>query len=243
MKKLMVVAAAALMAAGAFADDCSCGPKVKCPFGYQLKVFVKTTGPAAIAGDCGPECLRVPATKRFAGFIYGSAGDGAAGLCGVKGCACNEWEGGTSEIVLWNYDTKKEVAISYAKILQSDRIFNGDTTTFELAFAINQMAFGGFGRTFKRDGVWTAKYAAGFCAGLIEADSCSVAATCSTRGSKVWSMCANEGAAPDITSKTAVAYGKWTIDWSSTIFYRLQNGEQVTQPGASWEVAKPVVFK
>ena len=241
MKKLMVVAAAALMAAGAFADDCSCGTKVKCPFGYQLKVFVKTTGPASVSGDCGTTCLRVPATKRFAGFIYGSTADGAAGLCGIKGCACNEWEAGTSEIVLWNYDTKKEVAITNAKIVQSDRIFNGDTTTFELAFSINQMAFAGFGRTFKREGVWTAKYAAGFCAGLIEADSCAL--QCSTQGSQVWSMCAAETAAPDIKSKTAVAYGKWTIDWSSTIYSRLANGEQVTQPGASWDAAKPVNFK
>ena len=249
MKKLMIAAAAVAMVGGAFADDCSCSEPKACAFGYQLKVFVKTTaaqgldGATTACGDTARFCVRVPATKRFAGFIYGTTAQGGAGLCGEAGaCSCNEWENGSAELVFWNYDTKQEIAPK-AKIIQMDRIYTGDTQTFEMAFDLDNMRFGGFGKWFYRNNVKTVKYASGFCAGVIPAEKCTAGVCGETADSKVWAMCDSEMLAPQVAEKTTVAYGKWTLDWSATIFNRVTAGEQVTQPGASWEVAKPVAFK
>lgn len=238
MKKLVmtIIAASSLVGFGG-----SCSEPKACAFGYQLKVFVKTTAAEKANPECGSFCLRVPATKRFAGFIYGTTPENAPDCgCGEGICSCNEWENGSAELVFWNYDTKQEIAPK-AKIIQMDRIFTGDTQTFEMAFDLDDMRFGGFGKWFYRNNVKTVKYASGFCAGVIPAEPCKF--PCSDVPSSVWSMCADETQAPDLYAKTTVAYGKWTLDWSSTIFNRVSAGEQVTQPGASWEVAKPVAFK
>ena len=249
MKKLMIAAAAVAMVGGAFADDCSCADPKPCAFGYQLKVFVKTTaaygldGKSGLCGDLTPFCVRVPATKRFAGFIYGTTKKGSDGLCGEEGlCACNQWENGNAELVFWNYDTKQEIAPK-AKILQMDRIYTGDTQTFEMAFDLDDMRFGGFGKWFYRNDVKTVKYASGFCAGLIPAEKCAKGVCGDTLDSKVWGMCDSERLAPQVAEKTTVAYGKWTLDWSATIYNRHSAGQQVNLPGQGWEVAKEVSFK
>ena len=247
MKKLMIAAAAVAMVGGAFADSCSCAEPKACAFGYQLKVFVKTTAAYGINGAkgyCGDQdryCVRVPATKRFAGFIYGTT-TGRTGICGEGYCDCNQWENGNAELVFWNYDTKQEIAPK-AKILQMDRIYTGDTQTFEMAFDLDDMRFGGFGKWFYRNDVKTVKYASGFCAGLIPAEKCTAGVCGETADSKVWAMCDSERLPPQVAEKTTVAYGKWTLDWSSTIYNRVTAGQQVNQPGQSWQVAKEVSFK
>ena len=252
MKKLMIAAALVAATIGAQAEDCS----EACPFGYQIKIMVKTTATTnleafnAQASDCKDTyCLRVPATRRFAGFIYGTTEEETV-ECPEKGCACNEWD--EANLVLWNYDSKQTAKVEKWELLQLDRILDGDTTTFEMAFDIDQLRFGGFGKVAKRPtngGKWTIKNASGFCAGLIP-QMCSTCkeTTCGECTEEdvtpvaVWGICDNESAAPAEESETTVAYGKWTIDWSSTVYNRVLNKQDLTKPGAEWGVAEPVTI-
>ena len=252
MKKLMIVAAA-MMAGAAFADVNPCTEP--CPFGYQIKIYLKTTDAGSISnynakatGCFDKACLRKPAVKRFAGFIYGTTGEETV-LCGEGGCECNDWA--NADLVMWDYDTKKEAAPAEAKLALLDRIYNGDTTTAEICFNLDKMTYAGFGRVAKRNGKWTLKYAAGFAAGLLpqKCTTCTATDTCTEECTasedmsvSVWAMCASEKSAPAVTAEKTAAYGKWTIDWSSTIANRVYNNQQVTQPGAGWQVATPVEF-
>lgn len=234
MKKLMIAAAVTAMTAGAFAADCA--ETVDCPYGYQIKVMVKTTTAATVQGvkeeecDESANCVRVPATKRFAGFIYGSTEKGEE-LCGEGACGCNDWSG--AKLILWNYDTKALAQPEAAGITQFDRIFAGDTTTVELAFQFDNLVFAGFGKVAKRNGSWTLWNASGFCAGQIKADSCKASECAEEESAACWLICADEKTAPTETPETTVAYGKWTIDWSATVYNRYAAGQSL-QPSASW---------
>ena len=251
MKKLMIVAAA-MMAGAAFAETDPC--KEACPFGYQIKIYLKTTDAGSISnynakaeGCYDKVCLRKPAVKRFVGFIYGTTGE-AEVKCGEGGCECNDWS--AAELVMWNYDTKREAVPAEATLALLDRIYNGDTTTAEICFTFDKMTYAGFGRVAKRNGKWTLKYASGFGAGLL-AQMCThckemICGECKEEDMElvdVWAMCDDETAAPKVCAPWTAAYGKWTIDWSSTIYTRLLNKQQVVQPGSSWEIATPVLFK
>ena len=258
MKKLMIVAAA-MMAGAAFATDCNECQTINpctepCPFGYQIKIYLKTTDAGSISnynakatGCFDKACLRKPAVKRFAGFIYGTTGEETV-LCGEGGCECNDWS--AAELVMWNYDTKAEAVPAEAKLALLDRIYNGDTTTAEICFNLDKMTYAGFGRVAKRNGKWTLKYASGFGAGLL-AQKCTTCTemTCGEctgtedADVQVWAICADESAAPNFCAPYTAAYGKWTIDWSATIYNRLLNKQQVVQPGASWQIATPVLFE
>lgn len=247
MKKLMIAAAAVAMVGGAFAEVNPCTEP--CPFGYQIKIYLKTTDAGSLSNktDCTELCLRKPAVKRFAGFIYGTTGEETV-TCGEGGCECNDWS--AAELVMWNYDTKAEAVPATAKLALLDRIYNGDTTTAEICFTLDKMAYAGFGRVAKRNGKWTLKYASGFGAGML-AQKCTTCTemTCGEctgtedADVKVWAICASESAAPTLCAPYTAAYGKWTIDWSSTIYNRLLNKQQVVQPGASWQIATPVLFE
>lgn len=106
-------------------------PCTGCPFGYQIKVALKTTSAQSIKDvlpegkACESGCLRSPATRRLAGFIYGNteATEGS-GPCGEKetGCGCNAWD--NAKLLLWDYDTKADARPATASILQLDRIFS-----------------------------------------------------------------------------------------------------------------------
>ena len=246
MKKMIVAAAAAVLAFGAVAAE-QCGEK--CPFGYQIKIYLKTTDAGSLSNklNCTELCLRKPAVKRFAGFIYGTTGEEKV-TCGEGGCCCNDWSG--ADLVMWNYDTKEEANPTKAQILLLDRIYNVDTTTAEICFGIDEMVYSGFGRVAKRNGKWTLKYAAGFGAGLLaqQCSTCKQVLCGECKGKKstpvsVWAICADETSAPALKAPFTAAYGKWTIDWSSTIYNRVLNKQDVTQPGAAWQVAKPTSFK
>ena len=253
MKKLMIAAVAGVLAVAANADTYkkSCVEELVCPYGYQIKIFVKTTGAGGvIGGDCGDKaCLRVPATRRLAGFIYGSTAYGPSiGKCGELGtvCDCNAWNEG--ELLLWNYDTKKEAMPKTAKIVQLDRIYAGDATTVEMAFKFEGWDYdfnlAGFGRVAKRNDIWTLKFAQGFCAGVIPAPNCN--GDCGeTAPARVWAMCgygSYEKSYPVWAPKTTAAYGKWTIDWSSSVYNRVSTGLDLT-PGAGWDKINAIPFK
>ena len=246
MKKLMIAAVAGVLAVAANADvKKTCVEELICPYGYQIKIFVKTTGAGPAVDSCGDaSCVRIPATRRLAGFIYGSTAYGdIPGPCSETNtvCQCNQWDEG--ELLLWNYDTKKEAMPKTAKIVQLDRIYTGDSTTVEMAFKFEGWNYdfnlAGFGRVAKRNNIWTLKFAQGFCAGVIPAPNCN--GDCGeTAPARVWAMCgevslgANEKYAPEWAPKTTAAYGKWTIDWSSTVYNRVAAG-QTLLPGSSWD--------
>ena len=241
MKKLIV---SMVMLAGALVASASCSEGAKCPFGYQIKIFVKTTAAQKAEPGCGSVCLRVPATKRLAGFIYGTTSYKEPDCgCGEGSCGCNEWK--DAEFLMWDYDTKKEAMPKSVKLVQLDRIYNGDTKTVELTMSLDgngyDMNIAGFGNTAKRNDVWTLKSASGFCAGVIPAEVCKF--PCSDVASAVWTMCANENQAPDFYAKTTSAYGKWTLNWSPTVYSRLLKGEQVSKPGVEWDEIKPIAIK
>ena len=246
MKKLMLAAALCAAAAGAFADGC--GEKT-CVFGYQIKIYLKTTAGYTTASNTTTcvdgSCVRVPGIKRMAGFIYGTTKTGSTGTCGETGCECNAWDG--AELLLWDYDTKLEAMPKTAKIDVLDRIYNGDSTTVEMAFTLDDMKYAGFGRVAKRENNWTLKYAMGFGAGTLPAPECTTCKTscgateCSSIGKALaWAICASESTKPTETPVTA-AYGKWTIDWSATVYNRYMNNQTLI-PGAAWETITEIPF-
>ena len=240
MKKLMIAAVAGVLAVAANADvKKTCVEELICPYGYQIKIFVKTTGAGPAVDSCGDaSCVRVPATRRLAGFIYGSTAYGdIPGPCSETNtvCQCNQWDEG--ELLLWNYDTKKEAMPKTAKIVQLDRIYTGDSTTVEMAFKFEGWNYdfnlAGFGRVAKRNDMWTLKFAQGFCAGVIPAPSCDKGCE-EIVPALTWTVCQSEKTAPAFAPKTTAAYGKWTIDWSATVYNRVAAG-QTLLPGSSWD--------
>ena len=109
----------------------------------------------------------------------------------------------------------------------------------EIAFQMDQMSYAGFGYAAKRNGQWTIKNLAGFCAGVLP-QRCT--GKCNDEEPiRVWSVCASENAAPGVESTSTTAYGKWTIDWSPTVYYRVENDQSLI-PGPTWADIEPVSF-
>ena len=163
----------------------------------------------------------------------GSCGESAAS------CACNTWS--DAKLLLWDYDTKEDARPSAGGILQLDRIFSraGDSSMVEVAFRMDGMKYAGFGYAAKRNGQWTVRNLAGFCAGVLP-QACT--GPCDeSDGVRVWSICADEASEPDLRSPTTTAYGKWTMDWSPTVYYRVQDGKSLI-PGPAWDDIEPVPF-
>ena len=240
MKKLMIALAAAAMVGGAFAEEDPC--TAPCPFGYQFKTVLKTTSAQVVSNSvlCTGFCLRGPASVRLAGFIYGTTDVEDDDPCGGKGCACNEWAG--AKLLLWNYDTKAAAMPQAASISVLDRIISrkGDTTMVEIAFDLDDLRFAGFGYVAKRNGKWTIKNLAGFCAGQLsqkciacsEVDPCTGACTQEDESAVlVWGICDNESATPEVVAEKTAAYGKWTIDWSATVYNKVENKASLIPTG------------
>ena len=82
----MIAAAVAAMTAGAFAGVPCTQP---CPFGYQIKVALKTTSTLSVSNQttaCEAFCFRGPASLRLAGFVFGSTNVDDSDPCGGTGC-------------------------------------------------------------------------------------------------------------------------------------------------------------
>lgn len=257
MKKLMIAAAVAAMTAGAFAGDPCTQP---CPFGYQIKVALKTTSTLSVSNQttaCEAFCFRGPASRRLAGFVFGNTSVDDSDPCGGTGCNCNAWGEG-AKLAMWNYDTKQAANFEAMTGIQLDRIFSRklDTSMVEIAFDLDDLRFAGFGYAAKRDGKWTIKNLAGFCAGTLpqKCTTCSSFDPCTGACEdtaeavvKVWGICDDESLAPAIESENTVAYGKWTIDWSATVYNKvldktLSVDANEVQPGSDWGKATPIAF-
>ena len=228
MKKLMIAAALAAIAGGAFAAS-SCSKAVSCGYGYRLRVIVRTTAGQKVtdaAEECC-DCFRKPAVRRILGFVYGTtAKKDTPDVCGksTSVCGCNEW--GDAKIALWDYDTQAAINTDSAELLQLNRIGYENRTRAEMCFVVATkcastsaeaygLTFAGFGTCGKRDGVITLKTVSGFCAGLLPA-TCGAANTCDkpTCGSAIWTMCDD---AAQVKCATTAAYGKWNLTWNQDI--------------------------
>lgn len=239
MKKLIAIAAVALVGA-AFADCNTCDTcTTPCGWGYKVKILLKTTAVKDIkkvntcntCTTCATGCYRKPTTKRYLGYFFGKTAKGTS----CAPCGCNAWD--TFNFVLWNYDTKVAIFVPSFTMLQFNRFGEEKGTAFEMAFNLSNnqvqlrqeynLQFAGFGNVGKRtDGTIAIKSVSGFCAGVINAycttyeKTCEVKPTATTR-SYIWTICGTTQA----WSGTTAAYGKWVMAWDSSIVNRITAGK------------------
>ena len=237
MKKLIAIAAVALVGA-AFADCNTCNTCTKpCGWGYKVKILLKTTAAKDIkkvntcntCSTCSTGCYRKPTTKRYLGYFFGqTAGEGTT----CSPCGCNAWK--TFNFVLWNYDTKQAILVPTFAMMQFNRFGEEKGTAFEMAFSLwnrqplqeYSLGFAGFGNVGKRtDGTIAIKSVSGFCAGVINSycstyeKACEVKLTGISR-TYVWTICGTKA-----WSQTTAAYGKWVMAWDSSIVNRITAGK------------------
>ena len=257
MKKLMIALAASAVAGLATAATCSESCTEKCPFGYRLKVMVRTTNPCAVTDDsCGP-CgdtanYRKPAIRRYMGMVYGTTkADTIVGKCGEEtvGCACNAWQD-NAYIAIWDYDTQAAMALDSAELFQLNRVgcVAEERNKAEMAFQVNlkcdtnvyPMMFAGFGLCGNHDGKITLGQVQGYCAGLLPAgrsfkSQCTESGFCST---KMWNLCCNTA----IDCAYTAAYGKWTLVWDSDIASKVGVNLGETEAKTAWGKAPAVLL-
>ena len=237
MKKLIAIAAVALVGA-AFADCNTCDTcTTPCGWGYKVKILLKTTAAKDIkkvntcntCTTCATGCYRKPTTKRYLGYFFGKTAKGTS----CAPCGCNAWD--TFNFVLWNYDTKVAILVPSFKMMQFNRFGEEKGTAFEMAFNLSNsqllqeydLQFAGFGNVGKRtDGTIAIKSVSGFCAGVINAYCTTYEKTCDVKPvgvsrSYVWTICGTT----KVWSHTTAAYGKWVMAWDSSIVNRITAGK------------------
>lgn len=255
MKKMMIAAAAAALVGGAFAASCVETCTETCPFGYRLKVMVRTTGPCALEQNACGECAdtyRKPVIRRFMGMVYGTtATEEVAGTCGEKStkCGCNKWD--NAYVALYDYDKQAAAEIDSAELLQLNRIgcLNDKKDKVEMCFKLNltcgcadaaEMTFAGFGTCGIHNDQITVGSVQGYCAGLlppamgvVDNGPCKdPTTTCVT--TKAWNLCCDT----DFTCPFTAAYGKWTLTWDSSIADKVGIALSQTEAKTAWGTAK-----
>ena len=255
MKKVMIAAAVAALAGIATAASCT-----DCPFGYRLKVMVRTTGSYSVTkqdacNECSTDSYRGPVIRRFMGMVYGTT-KASTGTCGDVGCACNEWKKGVN-VAIFDYDIATPVTLDNAttELLQLNRIGckAEDRQKAEMAFQIGftcvqkkkatvvaPMTFAGFGLCGNHDGKITVGAISGYCAGQLPAGASIYNGPCKDPttecGNMAWNLCCNT---PYKCAYTA-AYGKWTLVWDSGIADKVGTNLTATKAKTGWGEAKPV---
>lgn len=252
MKKMMIVLAATALVGVASAGTCN---DTACPFGYRLKVMVRTTTPcnardaANACNDCATATYRTPAIRKFMGVVYGETAS-TAGKCGDV-CGCNDWKD-NAYVALYDYDTGRPVTLdaSTTELIQLNRIGckAEDRAKAELAFSIGtacgknvaQMTFAGFGLCGNHNGEITLGAVAGYCAGQLPSGTIVGCGPCDdgteSCGSKVWNLCCNTAYDCNYTA----AYGKWTLVWDGGIADRVGSNLTASQAKTAWGTATPV---
>ena len=253
----------AIAAVSAFASASSCNDPCgeACPFGYRLKVMVRTTGSCnaintakTACDECNMASFRGPVIRRFMGLVYGTTGTESNG-CRDTGCACNDWKD-TAKVAFFDYDTSRPVALDAGttELLQLNRIGckAEDRAKAEMAFQVGfgcgenvaAMTFAGFGLCGNHNGKITVGAISGYCAGQLPAAT-TIAATspCADPttdcGNMAWNICCNTYYKCAYTA----AYGKWTLVWDTGIASKV--GINLTDAGAktAWGTATPVALK
>ena len=244
--------ALAITAVAGIASAASC---TDCPFGYRLKVMVRTTASCnVVAKDACNECstatYRGPVIRCFMGMVYGTTAT-EAGTCGDTGCACNDWKD-TANVAFFDYDNAGPMVLDAAttELIQLNRIGckAEDRNKAEMAFTVGfacsanvaQMTFAGFGLVGNHDGKITLGAVSGYCAGLLPAGAVISNGPCADPttvcGNAVWNLCCNTSY---ICAYTA-AYGKWTLVWDAGITDKVGTNLTVSQAKTGWGTAVPV---
>lgn len=232
MKKLMIAAAFVCAGVAAFGGaDATNAEKAKCPYAYKVKIALRTTGPGWVKSSCNcgtSDLYRKKASKRYVGWIYGSAPEVAKEGCGPCGddltaCGCNDWQG--AKLVIWDYDTKEDASalFSSCKVTQLNRFGFADTAPVEMVIEFDDVKCGGFGKAGRRsDGNTAVEYVSGFCCGRLPWDcGCEEAVP-----ANVWTICGDA-----IESMTTACYGKWTLQRDGSFAAKLVEGEPPVPEG------------
>ena len=255
MKK--VIMAFAVAAAATFASA-SC---TDCPFGYRVKVMVRTTGSCSAVNtaksacdECNMVSFRGPVIRKLVGVVYGTTST-EAGVCGDTGCACNDWKD-TANIAFFDFDTGRPLTLDAGatELIQLNRIGckSDDRAKAEMAFTVGfacgknvaKMTFAGFGLCGNHNGKITIGAISGYCAGQLSASTLLAsgspcvdpAVDC---GNYVWNLCCNTYYKCAYTA----AYGKWTLVWNNDVADKVGLNLTSSEARTGLGTATPVLFK
>lgn len=245
--------ALAITAVAGVASAATCGED--CPFGYRLKVMVRTTGSCSVTAqsacdECSTATYRGPVIRRFMGMVYGTTAT-EAGTCGDTGCACNTWED-NAYVAFYDYDNASPMTLDAdtTELIQLNRIGckAEDRQKAEMAFTVGftcsenvaQMTFAGFGLCGNHNGKITVGAISGYCAGQLPAGAVVSNGPCADPttvcGNLVWNLCCNTS----YTCAYTAAYGKWTLVWDAGITDKVGTNLTETQAKTGWGTATAV---
>lgn len=253
----------AIAAVAGFAGASSCNDPCgeACPFGYRVKVMVRTTGSCnaintakTACDECNMASFRGPVIRKFVGVVYGTTAT-EAGVCGDNGCACNDWKD-TASIAFFDYDTNRPLALDAGttELIQLNRIGckAEDRAKAEMAFTVGfacgenvaKMTFAGFGLCGNHDGKITIGAISGYCAGQLPASTTVASGSPCVDptvdcGNMVWNICCNTYYKCAYTA----AYGKWTFVWDAGMASKVGSNLTATAARTGWGTAVPVAFK
>lgn len=247
--------ALAITAVAGVASAATCGED--CPFGYRLKVMVRTTGSCSVTAqsacdECSTATYRGPVIRRLMGMVYGSTAT-EAGTCGDTGCACNTWED-NAYVAFYDYDNASPMTLDAdtTELIQLNRIGckAEDRQKAEMAFTVGftcsenvaQMTFAGFGLCGNHNGKITVGAISGYCAGQLPAGAVVSNGPCADPttvcGNLVWNLCCNTSYSCAYTA----AYGKWTLVWDSTIADKVGSNLTASAATTGWGTAVPALL-
>ena len=250
MKKVMIAAAITALVGAASAASCT-----DCPFGYRLKVMVRTTASCNVVtkdacNECTTAAYRGPVIRRFMGMVYGTTAT-EPGVCGDNGCACNDWKD-TANVAFFDYDAAAPLTLDAGatELIQLNRIGckAEDRNKAEMAFAVGftckenvaQLVFAGFGYVGNHDGKITLGSVSGYCAGQLPSGATINNGPCvdptTNCGNLAWNICCNTSY---LCAYTA-AYGKWTLVWDNGITDKVGTNLTEAQAKTGWGTAIPV---
>lgn len=255
MKKMIM--ALAIAAVSGFASASSC---TDCPFGYRLKVMVRTTGSCSAVNtaksacdECSMASFRGPVVRKLIGVVYGTTAT-EAGVCGDTGCACNDWKD-TASVAFFDYDDGRPVALdaSATELLQLNRIGckAEDRAKAEMAFQVGfacgsnvaKMTFAGFGLCGNHDGKITLGAVSGYCAGQLPSGTVTANGPCADPtvecGNMAWNICCNTYYKCAYTA----AYGKWTLVWDPGMTDKVGSNLTADAARTGWGTATPVALR
>ena len=208
MKKLMILAAVAVMGAAAFAE---CAEPTQCVFAYKLTMSGKTVKGVTQKGNVShcidPVCYATPASLKIQGYVYGTTEDLTDPTQCTEGCGCNDFS--AAKVVYWDKATKKAIDTDYTfEVLD---VVSKKQNKVQALAKVGDVVLAGQG-SVKKGKVTSIK---GNFAGTMDAPKCTTCSyeptTCSDDCEEidaiVGKLCSDETGA----AAAAVVFGKWTL--------------------------------